>query len=125
VNRGAEPVNQGSMGNYYLREGDWDRDVTGQPQIPAQYRPYLLKSPPHGKIIRQESNGDWLVDFGSKSGAYVGLEVTAWSADRHRFTTLRLTSIGPDASRAQDLMQNSGWKLTGWTVVTRIADGNN
>jgi len=42
VNRGREP-RSGSLGNFYLREGDWKKKVTGLPDVPKEWEALLQK----------------------------------------------------------------------------------
>jgi hypothetical protein len=51
VNAGRLP--SGSWGLYPLRIEDFNKKVTGLPQVPKKYRKYLLKKPIKGRIIKR------------------------------------------------------------------------
>lgn len=49
VNSGLEP-REGTHGLYFLRAGDESKSICGQPEIPPQFRGYLLKTPVNATI---------------------------------------------------------------------------
>jgi hypothetical protein len=66
VNFASEP-RKGGRGRYLLRRGDEEKDVTGLPSVPAEYRRYLLKEPIEAEIISvgpftvRRSAAEWYV----------------------------------------------------------------
>jgi hypothetical protein len=44
MNSRREPRDE-AFGFYFLRDKDWEKEVQGQPKIPEQFKPYLLKKP--------------------------------------------------------------------------------
>ncbi|TWU51424.1 hypothetical protein [Rubripirellula reticaptiva] len=87
INSGAEPRKQ-VHGNYLLRDGDESSLVTGHPEIPVKFKPYLLDQPIEAAIIEigdvttRPSVCDWnfkdtevIIDSGTNAGVLQGMEL--------------------------------------------------
>jgi len=85
INSGWEPAPSSTRGGrsflFLMREGD-PKTVTGQPQVPAAYQPYLLAHPVQAKILSREPgkvvNNRLItlavIDAGSADGILPGME---------------------------------------------------
>lgn len=87
VNSGSEP-RQSMYGMHLLKSGDNKKRVTGDPQLPEEFRKYLLKSPIIAEIIEigpitlKSGAGDWkfketpiALNVGKQSGLLSGMEL--------------------------------------------------
>jgi hypothetical protein len=120
VNRGTEPVSRGSVGRYYLREGDWDRPATGKPDLPTEWKERLLEKPATGKIAGRDPRSRWMINIGKDYGLYDGMELSAWSPDRRQFVTLVVSETGTDSSAVTVVDPPPNVNVYGWTVHSRI-----
>jgi hypothetical protein len=91
VNSGQEPQNHcvPRCGYFLLRNGDDARPVSGQPELPAEYRRLLLDRPITGRVLRvldEETEFDAAqsygrrtirveIDLGSEDGVWKGMEL--------------------------------------------------
>jgi len=87
VNSGGEPRRR-VHGSYLLRDGDESKLVTGHPEIPLKFKPYLLDQPIEAVISEIESVTtrpnicDWnfkdtevIIDSGTSDGVLPGMEL--------------------------------------------------
>jgi hypothetical protein len=74
VNLGDEPRDS-EWGDFYLGEGQEDIRVTGQPEVPARWSPYLLKEPVQGEVIELAGDSKAKVNLGRKHGLRVGMKL--------------------------------------------------
>lgn len=88
VNGGGDPD------GYLLRRGDEEKTVTGRPNVPAKFRPYLLAEPIEaeitevGKVTLRQSVADWnfvdtvvTVDKGRAHGLLPGMQLFVTDPD--------------------------------------------
>lgn len=120
VNRGLEPVSRGSMGSYYLREGDWDRPATGKPDLPDEWQERLLDEPIAGQVAGRDPSGRWIINLGEDHGLYNGMQLSAWSRDLRKFVTLMVTEMGTHTSAVKILSAPLNLPIQGWTVYSKI-----
>lgn len=76
VNRGAEPRSL-PTGRFALRRGDEEKPAKGLPELPEQWRVYLLPRPVRGTITALRSNGYAEVNLGLSSGLQSGMVLMA------------------------------------------------
>jgi hypothetical protein len=130
VNKGSEPRN-GSHGFHLLRRGDEKKTVTGFPQVPEEYRQYLLATPIEGTIIAvgpyttRPSVLDWkfkdtpvTIDAGSQQGLRVGMELVV-TKPRETVESARITKVVETRSEAVMIQAGEdepgpkvGWRLS-------------
>ncbi len=120
VNRGQEPVSRGSMGSYYLREGDWDRPTTGLPTLPEEWKSRILEDAVEGVVAGKDPSGRWIINRGKEHGIYDQMELTAWSPGGRRFLNLRVTETGTETSAVEVLSAPPNVSVQGWTVSSRM-----
>lgn len=120
VNRGLEPVSRGSMGSYYLREGDWDRPATGKPDLPKEWRERILDEPVIGLVAGRDPLNRWIISLGKNYGVYDGMELSAWAPGLLQFVTLLVTETGTDSSAVALVGAPPELSVLGWTVYSRI-----
>ena len=120
VNRGIEPVRRGSVGNYFLREGDWDRPAEGKPNLPGEWKNRLLETPVTGKIAGKDPAGRWIIDLGKMHGVYDGMELSAWSQDLRQFLTIFVTETGTSTSAIRVDGPAEPPTIQEWIVYSKI-----
>lgn len=120
INRGIEPVSRGSMGSYYLREGDWDRPVSGKPNLPEEWKKRLLDEPVTGLVAGRDPLNRWIISLGKNYGVYDGMELSAWAPGLLRFVTLLVMETGKDTSAVAVVGAPPEISILGWTVYSRI-----
>lgn len=118
INRGIEPITHGTKGSYFLREGDWDRDVAGKPELPEEWKQYVLDVVPPGTIIGKDPSGRWIINLGVSHKMFLGLEMTAFSPDGRKFLPIQITEVGQDSCAVQVIPQLSKKQseIQNWTV---------
>jgi hypothetical protein len=130
VNEGREPRN-GSHGLYLLRRGDENKRVTGLPQVPEEYRQYLLAKPIEGTIIAvgpyttRPSVVDWkfkdtpvTIDAGRKRGLRVGMELVV-TEPPDTVESVRITNV--EETRSEAVMIQAGEEEPGPKVGWRLS----
>lgn len=121
VNRGVEPISTGSMGRYFLREGDWDRPADGKPSLPHEWQQRLLEHPVRGTMTGKDPAGRWMINLGKKHGVYDGMELSAWAPDLRQFVTINVVETGAESSAVSvERTQSRNQQLTGWIVYSRV-----
>jgi hypothetical protein len=90
VNQGTEPRDS-KYGRFLLRVGDEKKKVRGLPEVPAEYKPYIVAKPITAKIssvgsIKTRTDSDLkefrrrevdvTIDAGRQSGVFVGMELS-------------------------------------------------
>lgn len=86
VNAGVEPrggegdpdypqfLRGGHFGSFYLRDGDENKKVTGEPQLPGEWRRFLLKEPVEGLVLSVGGGeGEAVVNVGARKGLRPGM----------------------------------------------------
>jgi hypothetical protein len=94
VNRKTEPRDD-IHGMFYLRDNDWEKKVTGFPQLPSQWISYLLKEPVSGEVVQILQGGRALISLGSKDGIREGMELIAHGEGL--FCTLKVVDVQADS----------------------------
>ena len=93
VNAGHEPRVK-AQGAFFLRQGDWNKPVTGGPRLPVMYRGYLLDKPVEARILRvigKEENLE--LGAGRRQGLLPGMKLRSRGFDEERRETCKLTIV--------------------------------
>jgi hypothetical protein len=108
-------------GDFYLKDADWEKPVTGLPTLPKGYR-HLLKKPIDAKIIAigksyveynyedgcgKRTVAPFTIDAGSANGVKVGMIFKSLTEDGP--VEFRVTSVSKHSSRA--VSADYGWQL--------------
>jgi hypothetical protein len=130
VNGGREP-RTGSHGSHLLRRGDEKKKVTGFPNVPDEYKQYLLAKPIEATIVAvgvhttRPSVVDWkfkdtpvTLDAGSKQGLRVGMELVV-TKPRDKVETVRITKV--EETRSEAIMTQAGEEEPGPKVGWRLS----
>ena len=72
INLGMEP-RRDMHGQYYLREKDLGDPPEGRPQLPSQWRKYILDAPVRGHVVQLVDSRKGLINVGSRSGLLPGM----------------------------------------------------
>jgi hypothetical protein len=132
VNLGGEP-RMNVYGSYLLRDGDEKKSAAGFPELPVQYRPYLLEKPIEAAILKvgpftlRPSISTWkfkdtpvTLDAGTNKGLLVGMELVV-TQPPHIVKSVRLTHVQADHS--EGIMDQAGEEepgpKVGWRLSTR------
>jgi hypothetical protein len=82
INLGLEPRTELSSepyyGSFFLRESDLQKSVSGKPQLPAEWRTFLLSKPVTAKIVAIETQAKTqiaTINRGSQDGLKVGMKL--------------------------------------------------
>lgn len=121
INRGAEPVQKGNVGQYFLREGDWDRPADGKPDLPPDLKQRILEKPLMGGVTGKDPRDRWVMNLGQNHGVYDGMELSAWAPDGSNFVTVKVTQTGVDSSAIKLLDSPENLSIQGWTVYSQLA----
>jgi hypothetical protein len=139
VNSREEPRSS-VHGFHLLRDGDEEKEIAGRPDIPEEYKKYLLKKPIQGEIIAvgkhtdYEKEEDWKVrdvavtiNIGKEVGLLNGMELYV-TAPKDLVESIIITKVGEQTSEATMRQMGStlvdpqpGWKLS---TVPRWADND-
>lgn len=98
VNQAIEP-RKTILGSYLLKRDDWGRPATGLPEIPAEWRKYLLRQP-IAATVTNVTDGTGEINVGRRNGLLPGLELLSYSRD-FGWVGLTVTSVTPDSARVQ------------------------
>jgi len=103
INQGSEPRNDRGWGRYLLRQGDWEKEAKGQPEVPEEFKKYLLDEPVDAKIVsipRTEYDSKWgenisvvVLDKGAKDGLQPGMRLSAEEREGSGYHTVTLTTV--------------------------------
>jgi hypothetical protein len=82
INLGLEPrkelTSQPYYGQFYLRESDLPKSVSGKPSLPAEWQSFLLSKPVTAKIVAIAAQGKTkiaTINRGSRDGLKVGMKL--------------------------------------------------
>jgi hypothetical protein len=105
VNLGTEP-RQVASGTGYLRQGDWNTQVSGWPQLPTEWMPYVLTKPIRGQIIELLDANHARISLGSKDGIRDGMQLFVaceglMSSVRVDSVDVDRSTIGPDSGQGK------------------------
>lgn len=121
INHEDEPRSD-AHGLFYLRDGDWDRPVTGAPPLPARTRELLLPRPLLGKVLRKVSRASFEIDLGARDGLKPGLELYA-SGKQLEYGFCDLTVVSAAEATAVVQGDEDCRRLrAGMSVCSRFAD---
>ena len=84
VNAGHEPRAK-AQGAFFLRQGDWNKPVTGAPRLPTMVRAYLLDRPIEARVLRvldEEENLE--LNAGRRQGLLPGMKLRSRGVDAGR-----------------------------------------
>ena len=76
INQAFEPRKY-DEGFTYIREPDWRKAVTGAPNLPEEWRSFVLKKPLKGKIVCLLDPYVAEIDLGAEDGVRCGMLLTA------------------------------------------------
>lgn len=132
VNQGWEP--RTSHGGFYLlRQGDEKLNMTDLPNVPAEYRAYLLHQPIEAKIIAvgkyttRPSIASWkfkdtpvTLDAGSIEGLKTGMELVITDENAHA-RDVKITKVAHHSSEGivTDIGEDEPSPQIGWRVSTK------
>ena len=136
INSRWEP-RKGQYGFFFLKREDWMKEVQGQPEIPEQFRPYLLEEPVAAAIIdivKIETNSSSTlkraivrIDKGKKDGLLPGMELQVIKSGVV-FTEITLVEVDETQSQGfyyiyprRTLLEGQVWEQepqVGWNVST-------
>lgn len=104
VNEGAEP-RRTIQGCFLLREGDWNVEVNGLPEVPGEWRSRLLRAPLVGTIVERIGEHRARINLGRNDGVYdeMMFEVStlARTMGHSRFRAV-VVSLAPDSCLVED-----------------------
>jgi len=130
VNGGREP-RMHAHGSYLLRRGDEKKEVTGFPNVPDEFRAYLLAKPIEATILAvgayttrpsviDERDTPVTLDAGTNKGVRVGMEFVV-TEPQLVVQSVRITKV--EADRAEGIMTQFGEKErgpeSGWRLSTQ------
>ena len=119
VNGGLEPRSD-SFGDVYLRRDDWDKPVTGAPDLPERYQAYLLPEPVNVRVLRKRGTREVEMDAGRGEGLLPGMTLTPVSKEGDLFLCrLEIVSVeeGTAVAKGDEYCKNL---LQGDEVSTRL-----
>jgi hypothetical protein len=118
ANSGREPRNR-PHGRFYLRRTDWEKPATGEPNLPAEFRDYLLKTPVTGTIVALRDTQTGIISLGSKNGLRSGMTLTAQGKPGLVSSTVRIMQ-----TRETNSVVKCEWKddklVVGQTVTSKF-----
>ena len=132
VNDGSEP-RDGPHGTYLMRRGDEKTPVSGFPDVPRDYRGYLLANPIRagiigiGSVTTRPSVCEWrfkdttvILDAGKDKGLRVGMGMRIVTPD-DRYESVRITKVEDTRSEAviSQIGEEEPGPQTGWRLSTR------
>ena len=132
INAGEEP-RADVHGSYLLRRGDEGAEISGFPNVPKEYRPYLLDRPISarilsvGKYVTRPSSGEWkfkdtpvALSFGSAKGLRVGMELYV-TEPRNVVESVWVTRVEVDRSEAimTQIEEKQPGPERGWQLSTQ------
>lgn len=106
-------------GGYLLRRDDWSRPATGLPEIPAEWRKYLLRTP-ISATVTSVTGGAGEINVGRRKGILPGVRLMASAKDGGWFD-VTVISVTPDSARVK--VESSTESLfVGQRVTSRTPD---
>lgn len=132
VNYGSEPRKR-MHGSHLLRIGDEQKEVEGFPDVPAEFKPYLLNHPIEAEIVAigqyktRLSVSDWkfkdtpvVLNRGKSHGLLEGMRLHVVKPD-NVFESVEIVKIEDEQS--EGIMTQTGEEVTGpqvgWKMSTR------
>jgi hypothetical protein len=132
VNDGREPRTD-AHGFYLLRNGDENKEAGGLPNLPSEYRSYLLGKPIEATIIAVGASAtrpsvvEWkfkdtpvTLDAGTNKGLRIGMELVV-TEPQNTVESVRITKV--EADRSEGIMTQIGEEAqgpkAGWRLSTQ------
>jgi len=114
INGRSEP-RESALGMFLLRLGDEKKPVDGKPELPKEYRRYLLEKPIEVAITKvsettRKTKDDFMKEFaveldgGSRNGLFAGMELHF--ADKDYFGLIKVKTV--DATNAEAVIEVLG-----------------
>lgn len=100
VNYKREP-RKAFFGVHYLRRGDWEKPVTGRPDLPKEFVKHLDPLPVSGKIIELTGKDEAWVDFGSDAGMEIGQNLYVEGSEKTGVIKVRIVAVEKTKSRVK------------------------
>jgi hypothetical protein len=83
-----------------LRDKDENKPVVGFPELPGEWKAYLLKEPITGKIVKVERGGIAIVDVESNIGLKIGMVLV--SKDNRAYKSyFKVISVEEDKAKTK------------------------
>jgi len=120
VNQGGEP-RHGNWGQFYLRQDDWKKPVTGFPDVPDQWVKFLLSKPVKGKVTELINKREAWLDIGATEGVLEGMILTARDDAGVVFSQVRVEAVEKERCRIKCEWKDSELVI-GQTVSSRFHD---
>ncbi|MCC7291756.1 MAG: hypothetical protein IT449_06825 [Phycisphaerales bacterium] len=98
INFGDEPRREAS-GFALLRTGDWDKPVTGMPQLAPEWKAFLLDRPLTGTVVNFEEGGFAKLSLGGNQGLKAGMALIAHVRGEARCCELKVVCPCEDSAR--------------------------
>jgi hypothetical protein len=106
-------------GSFYLRSGDEQKKVTGNPPLPEQWLSFLLSKPVTAKVIRIEEmkKHQWSATFtatinrGSRDGLKVGMRLLTEDEEPSRWSGTEVISIAEKTAKIRTELVRSELKV--------------
>lgn len=90
------------LGIFYLRDGDEEKQVTGLPEVPAQWKSYLLKKPVGARVLSVEADRTATISAGVRQGLKVGMLLAVEGDDAPSiWSGAEVISVGEAASKVR------------------------
>jgi len=118
VNQGSEPRRE-RWGQYYLRQKDWAKPVTGRPGVPEQWAKFFLSKPLRGKITELIGGQEAWLDVGTDEGLLQGMILTAQAHGKTMFSQVRVEAVEKGRCRIKCQWKDSQL-VVGQTVSSRF-----
>jgi hypothetical protein len=74
IKDGSEPRTS-SAGSFLLRYGDWQKPVSGRPELPPEYAKSSKQKPLKGKVVEVIDHSSGWIDLGAEHGLVAGIEL--------------------------------------------------
>jgi hypothetical protein len=100
VNKGWEPRTQ-FFGEFYLLDKDWEKPVTGDPQLPKEFMKILDPKPVRGKITDLNGKQEAWVDLGADAKMETGKKLYVRGEGMFSLTTLEIVQVEKNKSRVK------------------------
>jgi hypothetical protein len=106
VNQGLEPRDL-SRGSFYLKTGEWTNTVSGLPNVPVNWKPYLLAKPVNGKITQLITKEEAWLNLGSKDGILAEMEMFALEFEKTSPSCVKIISVEKNRCRIRSEWDDS------------------
>lgn len=124
VNAGQEPRDR-RHGFYLLRRGDEAKQANGSPDVPDEFKCYLLSNPIEAQLIEvKERRGKQTrvrLNRGENDGLLSGMELHLVDTDGLAIQSAKVTVSEPEACEAEmtRILDREATPRVGWTLSTK------